>query len=657
MGRIWDKCFSPCSSGETLEISSHGEASNASPNEEQEVTLTSTEATLLNTPSKMEEEQQKQLQHIHLTLGPPEKDKKKSKKVNDVKDETFIKVKGSKGPATSLAKTSAFIVASSVYGQLLVVICLALFTARTTTSNIPLIYFDGFYLYLYGIGLLFLFYVFVYLLHDTPPENKTREGSIRKNRGKVAETEKSHGSIFLRIGAIVFGLGTMIYNGLEFGAYFESTRDESSCYSILGGINPILQATFTFAQMYFIFTFSRLMIHKFKLLARIGLMHLVAANLCTWIRIVGTETATEMRVVFGVNATRIMVTRNATTGTNVTIAVPTLCQRNDSVIGGVLTSSALYLFPFIVEYSLIGAAFLYIMWCNIGRRFVYPSAIPINGNTTSKLSPSGNQDAEGRNSLNNHHALHSLSPGRFSSEDLSSTSSRTVSTHSLYSCLESSKGLFTGFLFLVGSITTLIIFYVMINHPVHYRLATVIFEVSHSVLLAISIFATLGAYFKVRRLRFLPGLNETPDSGLRDLLMRVAGFGLYIHSLFGVIAGAMDPASFQNMTVLITSVLTIVQVTLQSLFISDVVCRRRVTPNQPGRQLIAFLMVTNANLWAIYTFGVQRVDASPVQMDVFGLPTWALIVRLTLPLIIFYRVHSTITFAEIWKNSYKNYLE
>lgn len=104
MGRIWEKCFSPCSSGETLEISSHGEGSNVSPNEEQEVTLTSTEATLLNTPSKMEEEQQKQLQHIHLTLGPPEKDKKKSKKEKDVRDETFIKVKGPKSPATSSAK-------------------------------------------------------------------------------------------------------------------------------------------------------------------------------------------------------------------------------------------------------------------------------------------------------------------------------------------------------------------------------------------------------------------------------------------------------------------------------------------------------------------------------------------------------------------------
>ncbi|OTF71896.1 hypothetical protein BLA29_008664 [Euroglyphus maynei] len=41
--------------------------------------------------------------------------------------------------------------------------------------------------------------------------------------------------------------------------------------------------------MYFIFTYSRLMINKFKLIARIGLMHLVATNICVWIRTLGKE--------------------------------------------------------------------------------------------------------------------------------------------------------------------------------------------------------------------------------------------------------------------------------------------------------------------------------------------------------------------------------
>lgn len=60
-------------------------------------------------------------------------------------------------------------------------------------------------------------------------------------------------------------------------------------YNLKTGVNPILQAAFTFSQMYFIFTYSRLMINKFKLIARIGLMHLVATNICVWIRTLGKE--------------------------------------------------------------------------------------------------------------------------------------------------------------------------------------------------------------------------------------------------------------------------------------------------------------------------------------------------------------------------------
>lgn len=32
------------------------------------------------------------------------------------------------------------------------------------------------------------------------------------------------GSFYLRVGAISFGIGTMVYSGLEFGQYFELNR-------------------------------------------------------------------------------------------------------------------------------------------------------------------------------------------------------------------------------------------------------------------------------------------------------------------------------------------------------------------------------------------------------------------------------------------------
>ena len=53
-----------------------------------------------------------------------------------------------------------------------------------------------------------------------------------------------------------FGLGTMIYNGLELGTFFEIPWN-SPCYQVLRGINPILQMIFTFSQMYFVFMNAR----------------------------------------------------------------------------------------------------------------------------------------------------------------------------------------------------------------------------------------------------------------------------------------------------------------------------------------------------------------------------------------------------------------
>ncbi|XP_054167361.1 proton channel OtopLc-like [Oppia nitens] len=553
------------------------------------------------------------------------------------------------------ARTAAFIVTSSIYGQLLVVICLAFFTAEIVTLKIPLHYFEGFYLYLYSVSLLFLLYVYIYLLSDVPKYEANRlKPSNGKKTQKTGETDRSHASIFLRIGGIVFGLGVMVYNGLEFGAYFEIPYN-SPCYSILLGVNPILQAAFTFAQMYFIFTYSRLMIHKFKLIARLGLMHLVATNCCVWIRTLGKETLHELKNSGSSHAfleelilpLRNQITRSksrsihdnysevsdsivntTTTPLSTTINRSNPCQK-ENIMGTILSDASPYLYPFIVEYSLIGAAFLYVMWSTIGRG-KRNNLCNGNDNSSTPTSPIS-------------------SPG-LQIDNLSTSSGQTYSTTTpaLYSCLGSSKGLFSGFLFLAVSVTALIIFFVLVHNPNYKLMATLISDISHSALLILSCIAILLGFIKTRRLKFQPA-----DGGLRDLLLRVAAFGLYIYSFFGVIAGAMELNSVQHLLVLATSALTILQVTLQSLFISDVVCRKRSSQKQPGRQLITFLLINNLTLWIIYTFEMQKVEASPLQLSVYGYTTWALIIRITLPLSIFYRFHSAITFAEVWKNSYK----
>ena len=54
----------------------------------------------------------------------------------------------------------------------------------------------------------------------------------------------------------MFGIGSMIYSGLEVGQFFE-LRGDSNCNDILLAIAPAARMLFTFIQMYFIFLNSR----------------------------------------------------------------------------------------------------------------------------------------------------------------------------------------------------------------------------------------------------------------------------------------------------------------------------------------------------------------------------------------------------------------
>ncbi|CAB3225041.1 unnamed protein product [Arctia plantaginis] len=537
-------------------------------------------------------------------------------------------------------------------------------------------------------------------------------------RRKTSQNDHSHGSFFLRIGAIAFGLGTMIYNGLEFGTFFELPLD-SPCYLILKGVNPVLQMVFTFMQMYFIFMNSRLNIHRFKVIARFGLMHVVATNICVWIRTLVLESLKEITdyhvknpqgiseegvlgkvirkhtlrhsgKVFGAASTAatsiastVLTTAKtageqlmnvvSSTSTAAPITTPgtmpnssevfesydaispaalianidntTVCGRNP-IMGTIVTDSAPYLYPFIIEYSLIGAAVIYVMWKHIGR---YPSV-------------ANDEDLERR--------LEAVLSRRAAALAAAQRGNRV-------DCAGASKGLFCGLLLLVASLICLILFFVLIRHHELKRLSIYLADVSHCVLMVLSILAILIGFIRgrvmkwsntpssctepLRRVQSLKFRSEE-QSDLNDILLRVSAFGLFVYAVFSVIAGGMGAFTHEpNLLVMITGCLSVLQVVLQLLFIADVSRRRVHLPEQerskPARQAVTFLLICNVTMWLIYTFEAQKVLANPVQLDFYGFVAWSLVQRFTLPLCIFHRFHSAVTLAEIWKTSYKARLE
>ncbi|XP_022244599.1 otopetrin-1-like [Limulus polyphemus] len=535
-------------------------------------------------------------------------------------------------------RNQQFVILSSIYAQLLIVICIAFFTAEVVTSEVSLFYFEGFYLYLYAGSLIFLLFINVYPVHNKETSLATSANVVRssimnslRKFGHRWETEdtknqrsnktynsysvKSHGSFFLRIGAIAFGLGTMIYNGLEFGKFFEIPVT-SPCYSILLGVNPVVQMIFTFFQMHFIFVNTKLNIQRLKVMARFGLMHMVATNICVWVRTLGKETLYEISTQLMKNGkTNLMEELIVSTRDNNTkINSTNICQKTD-IIGNIVSQASPFLYPFIVEFSLIGSAVLYVMWKNIGKN---PALVVETKNNANFDGPSA------RNSTR-------------------------------MNCVGASKGLFLGLLVLVICLCCLIAFFVLVHHEEHKILAIYLGDASHCALLVLNIISVIVGFIQIRTLKYLPDRKEQFSS----ILLVITGFGLYLYAVFGIIAGSLSSIYFiPNVLVLIISGLTLFQAIIQSLFISDVVCRSTYLPEhdkqKPGRQVITFLIINNLTLWIIYTLQMQKMEASPIELNFFGMWGWTLIVRITLPLAIFYRFHSAVTFADVWKNSYKN---
>ncbi|XP_067640767.1 proton channel OtopLc isoform X3 [Eurosta solidaginis] len=308
----------------------------------------------------------------------------------------------------------------------------------------------------------------------------------------------------------------------------------------------------------------------------------------------------------------------------------TACGRVD-IMGTIVYDSAPFLYPFIIEYSLIGAVVLYVMWKHIGR---YPGRM-------------NDEDLE--------HRLEVMLSRRAVAMAHQARSGRV-------DCVGSSKGLFFGLLLLVGALICLILFFVLVRHQQFSLLAIYLADASHCILMAFAVLAIIIGFIRVRNLKF----RCEEQSNLNDILLRISAFGLFTYSVFGVIAGSLKAfESEPNLLVMTTSAVAVFQVILQLLFIADVSRRRVHLPehdrSKPGRQIVTFLLICNVAMFAIYTFDAQKVFANPVsryvQLDFYGFVPWSIIQRITLPLCIFHRFHSAVTLAEIWKTTYKARLE
>ncbi|KAJ8952056.1 hypothetical protein NQ318_010966 [Aromia moschata] len=199
---------------------------------------------------------------------------------------------------------SLTIILSALYAKLLVVLGMAFPITEIISNEVQPFFYQGYYLYLYLGSIAFVAYMYASLVREKSScrDNQficlylgricKEKTDLIKKRPKPVE---KYGSFYLRLGAIAFGIGSMVYSGLEFGRYFE-LKNNPECHSnILQAITPATRMVLTLVQVQFIFLNSKdIEFNRHKIIARFGLMHMIATNLCEWLYVLVEETKHEI---------------------------------------------------------------------------------------------------------------------------------------------------------------------------------------------------------------------------------------------------------------------------------------------------------------------------------------------------------------------------
>ncbi|ODM94668.1 Otopetrin-1 [Orchesella cincta] len=439
-----------------------------------------------------------------------------------------------------------------------------------------------------------------------------------------------------------FCFGHLIHSGLLLcrQIIFFTTDDEkvfNRCANVANLILDILFPIYSFLLLFVIFKYSNVIINRHQEISRFALMHCISSSLCFWFWSILRETAdslyhkmtehsrrTELHnsshplahhhipesldSITPLAYTNRMIEeeshQNAFAFLNATSAITSFydpCVEFSTISELVLKMSP-YLYPFSIEYSIL-----------VGKRVGH------HGSRCSNLhhnSPAA--------SFTNHLVIHA-------------------------DCHSANKGLFAGLLVLVGTVVSVIIFYIALDDSSSGFAAQWVNLMSQMGLLILMIITVLCAYRQITKL----DVNMNPVSLLDDLLLFLCLPSFFLYTIFTVVPAI----AHQDYYAIVVCTLQVVQVILQTPCIIDGLRRcsnsEKLRQEKPGRELVTFLIVCNIAMWIIETFEIKSIYAQQEQVFFYGSILWTLLSHMTLPLTLFYRFHSSVCLVDIWKSAYE----
>ncbi|KAH8270987.1 hypothetical protein KR044_008421 [Drosophila immigrans] len=546
---------------------------------------------------------------------------------------------------------------SATYCKLLVLLGVCLPITEVISEQIPTYVYQGFYVYLYAGSILFVIFVYISAFRNRSLFNALKDYHEKTSNVHLKHKVTHFGSFYLRVGAIAFAIGTMVYSGLEFGQFFE-LNGHAGCHNVFVAITPICRMVLCIAQVQFIFLNTTYMdMARHKVTSRFGLMHMVATNLCEWLYVLVEETKHEIFHIshhdvdpahdpvlhsgphggpnwsavnesLHLNGSLHAVAHNILaniSSVNSTLATPTPtppfngCSRT-TIMGALVQQLSPFLFPCTIEYSLICAVILFEMWKTV-------KSIPdIDKTRKNSVKPVAQKPAH----------------------------------HFSVDCSQSHKGLFFGILIIVMTIISMIMYFVLYTQPGFELIATQEVTLWETFMYFMCASAIITGMILMRDLRYIKDTSDEHHSmDLDNLLLVVAQTGVYLYGMFSILGSyfAKWDTVPDRVEGIIAEVFSVVQTSLQTMFILHASHRRckgsKQVRRKPGREIITFLLVANMAIWFVNTLIKGRAVFRETHLEFFGTWGWTIITHISMPLAIFYRFHSTICLFEVWKITYK----
>ena len=161
--------------------------------------------------------------------------------------------------------------------------------------------------------------------------------------------------------------------------------------------------------------------------------------------------------------------------------------------------------------------------------------------------------------------------------------------------------------------------------------------------------AGVFTYLSIRHLDVI----KSHISNVDDILLAICIPFILLFALFSMVPSIANGDGL-FVTVYIFQIL---QTILQTALIGDGLrrCANSFSMQQrkPGRELVTFLLVANVAMWLLETFEIKTDASNDEKYEFYGKNLWKVLSHVTLPLALFFRFHSSVCLADMWKCSYE----